>query len=275
MKSKPLSEVQKELKSIGIKVTDRTIKNYVNQKLAPKPVKVGGGYGVETEYPWDMAAWFAASHELISKDNMPMPKAVKATKTALHIIKSGNYIEEDLKGDKKLERLLGADTLTALLAGLWLGIYLNKQQQLYQTDRKMHEAYAEARRKAEKAYDAEAVKRKGEWERAKREGGTYAMDGAVVAQMAEAVEAQQAIRRRCILRCASPMLVKIAQSGQTEINMKEVEALDGFVEGFDEQFKGFWETAKSDRELAAYLRKGSGGIASEDLGDPRKKEQLD
>lgn len=156
MKSKPVSEVMKELEKVGINVSRRTLVNYGNQKLAPKPIKIGKGRGVESEYPWDMAAEVAASYRLLSAPfDMTVADVKKARDLAIVVrerIADQHYTFGDhftnlghLAQDRRLMKLLKKNALTAFLSGRWIFFLLDSQEKLYKTDSRLKRDFDEPR----------------------------------------------------------------------------------------------------------------------------------
>ena len=158
MIAKKLSEVLEELKSIGIEISDQTIRNYWQKGIAPGQTSPGGGKGVQAEYPHDMAAEVAASYRLLSAPyDMGVFHVKNARELALAVVeglyKLFFFGEAEmnlaiLAQNKKTMKLVRGDALCAFLAGQWLKLLYDTQEQLYQTESRMRQ---ENRELAEKA----------------------------------------------------------------------------------------------------------------------------
>lgn len=134
MESKPISKVREELKSLGINITARTIRNYSNRKLSPGPMKIGGGQGVETEYPIDTTFEVAASYRILNDYGISaalLAKARRIAEYACNKVDSGNL---GVMFDARLLRTIKKDIVAAFLAGLWIRFLISAREKLKQPD---------------------------------------------------------------------------------------------------------------------------------------------
>ena len=139
MAGKTVDFVIEDLHKLGVELSGSAIRGYASKGLIPSP-RPGGGRGRRTLFPEDAAVEAAASRYLIENHSMPHAVAARARRIALHLEAEATTPGlKNLQDDRELTRLLGGNVLVALMAGEWLRVKLDAQEQLFGTERGMEE----------------------------------------------------------------------------------------------------------------------------------------
>lgn len=118
-----------ELEQIGVRVTERTIQNWVKDGLLPEPARcnLGRGKGQASLHAPEVLDEAFAAWELMHGGFNASPAAVaEARRIALHIEPAGYASRKDVFEDEKLREMVKGKPVEAILAGEWLRIKISR-----------------------------------------------------------------------------------------------------------------------------------------------------
>lgn len=110
-----IKDILGQLAQRNFRISLPTVRGYIAKALAPKPIRVGGGAGIETVYPEDTAAEVAASYTIIKRYNVRTHDLALSRKIA-------NYIEAHgiVRTDDALKNLVRGKDFESYVAYRWL-----------------------------------------------------------------------------------------------------------------------------------------------------------
>jgi len=110
-----ISGILQDLAKNNLRVSLPTVRGYIAKALAPRPLKAGGGAGVQSVYPVDAAAEIAASYEIIKRYNVRTYDLATSRRIANYIDKHG--IRRD---DPELKNLVKGKDFECYVGFRWL-----------------------------------------------------------------------------------------------------------------------------------------------------------
>jgi len=118
-----------ELEQIGIRVTERTIQNWVKDGLLPEPERrnLGRGKGQASLHaPGALDEAFVAWELMHGGFNVSPATVSEARRIALYIESAGYASRKDVFEDEKLREMTRGKATEALLSGEWLRIKISR-----------------------------------------------------------------------------------------------------------------------------------------------------
>jgi len=118
-----------ELEQIGVRVTERTIQNWVKDGLLPQPARqnLGRGKGQAAMHaPGALDEAFAAWELMHGGFNASPATVAEARRIALYIEPAGYAGRKDIFEDEKLREMVKGKPVEAILAGEWLRIKISR-----------------------------------------------------------------------------------------------------------------------------------------------------